>query len=95
MFIPVALIAVHARRSAMTARAGVDEAAGSGLQTEEGQAAADSDLDELVDVADPYACPTCLNAADACDFHDGFGQGWDACAAFIARRLGVDPEAVA
>ena len=79
----------------MTARAGVGEPTGDGFQTVESRVEASPDLDELVVAVDPYGCSACLTAGDACDFHDGFGQGWDACAAFIAVRLGSDPGAVA
>ena len=33
---------------------------------------------------DPYRCEGCLAAGDACPFHQGFADGWDACAAFVA-----------
>ena len=40
--------------------------------------------DTLAGCADPYACGRCLAAGDECPFHQGFGAGWDACAAFMA-----------
>lgn len=51
-----------------------------------------SGRDELPDELDPYSCPACLAAGDACDFHEGFGLGWDACVAFIAQRIDADEE---
>jgi hypothetical protein len=44
-------------------------------------------LDELVDGMDPLECAACLAAGDACEFHAGWAEGWDACAAFVARAV--------
>ena len=37
---------------------------------------------------DPYQCERCLAAGDACPFHQGFADGWDACAALMAAVIG-------
>ena len=47
-------------------------------------------LDELIEGTDPYDCPACLAGGDACEFHAGFAEGWDACAAFVARAVEAD-----
>jgi hypothetical protein len=46
-----------------------------------------SDLDDLIGGGDPYECPACLAAGAECDFHRGWAEGWDACAAFLARLV--------
>lgn len=40
--------------------------------------------ESLAGGADPYRCELCLATGDACRFHQGFADGWDACAAFVA-----------
>jgi hypothetical protein len=45
------------------------------------------EADELVEGTDLLACQECLAKGDACDFHRGFAEGWDTCAAFIARHV--------
>ncbi len=45
------------------------------------------DLDDLIGGGDPYDCPACLAAGGKCEFHRGWAAGWDACAAFVARRV--------
>lgn len=40
--------------------------------------------ESLAGAADPYQCEGCLAVGDACPFHQGFADGWDACAAFVA-----------
>jgi hypothetical protein len=49
--------------------------------------------DELLVGPDPLDCPACVEQGDACAYHDGFGAGWDACAAFFAQH--VEGEAAA
>lgn len=49
----------------------------------------EGELDEV----DPYACEACLAAKDICVFHSGFAEGWDACAAAVARVAAEDDEA--
>jgi hypothetical protein len=44
--------------------------------------------DELPPGADPLACPACVELGDACGFHQGFAEGWDACAEFMAGHVG-------
>ena len=56
----------------------------------------DGQLDELAEGADPMDCPACVEAGDACSFHEGFGAGWDAAVAFMAAAVqGEAAEAVA
>ena len=40
--------------------------------------------DQLPENVDPYNCHGCLADGSPCDFHLGFSQGWDICAAFVA-----------
>lgn len=47
----------------------------------------ESGLDDLVEGGDPLACEACLATGGECDFHQGWAEGWDACAAFVARRV--------
>ena len=54
---------------------------------------ADGGLEELVEGIDPLACEACLAAAGECEFHRGWANGWDACAAFVARIAHDDQEA--
>lgn len=52
--------------------------------------------DELPAGVDPLACAACVELGDACGFHRGFAEGWDACAEFMARHVEGDVvEAVA
>lgn len=44
-------------------------------------------VEELADVVDPLDCVDCVALGDACAFHRGFAEGWDACAEFIARHV--------
>jgi hypothetical protein len=37
---------------------------------------------------EPEQCPACLAADCPCEFHRGWADGWDACAAFVAGRTG-------
>jgi hypothetical protein len=42
---------------------------------------------ELPEQVDPYVCGECLSTGDACPYHAGYAEGWDACVAVMA---GVD-----
>ena len=50
-------------------------------------------LDELVSGGDPYECPACAAAGDACEFHTGWAEGWDACVAFVAEAVEAERSA--
>ena len=43
--------------------------------------------DELPESVDPCSCLGCVEAGSSCDFHLGFSQGWDFCAAFMAGAV--------
>jgi hypothetical protein len=47
----------------------------------------DAGLNDLVAGGDPLACEACLATGGECDFHRGWAEGWDACGAFVARRV--------
>jgi|tagenome__1003787_1003787.scaffolds.fasta_scaffold16190416_2 hypothetical protein len=46
--------------------------------------------DRLPGEADPYECLDCLTERDACAFHAGFADGWDACMAAVAAWVNRD-----
>jgi hypothetical protein len=35
-------------------------------------------------------CPACAAAGGICEFHRGWAEGWDACAAFVAGSVGAE-----
>jgi hypothetical protein len=35
-------------------------------------------------VAGDSGCPACSAAGELCEFHRGWAEGWDACAAYVA-----------
>src|SRR6266545_1957456 len=50
---------------------------------------APGDLTDLIE-----HCPHCrVEAGDVCVWHDGFGAGWDACAAWMAGCVGAVEQA--
>jgi hypothetical protein len=50
-------------------------------------------LDELGSGVDLYDCPECVALADLCEFHHGFGEGWDAAVTLMAERVERDQSA--
>jgi hypothetical protein len=50
-----------------------------------------SDGRQFVD-GDP-GCPACLAAGGLCEFHRGWAEGWDACAAYVAGSVAVGRDA--
>jgi hypothetical protein len=38
-------------------------------------------------------CPACFAAGRLCEFHRGWAEGWDACAAFVAGSVDVGRDA--
>jgi hypothetical protein len=38
---------------------------------------------ELPEQVDPYVCAACLSTGEACPFHAGYAEGWDACLAVL------------
>jgi hypothetical protein len=39
---------------------------------------------ELPEAVDPYVCAECLSTGDACPFHAGYAEGFDAAVAVMA-----------
>jgi hypothetical protein len=35
-------------------------------------------------------CPACAAAGGICEFHRGWAEGWEACAAFVASSVGAE-----
>jgi hypothetical protein len=41
-------------------------------------------------VEDDGGCPACAAAGALCEYHRGWAEGWDACAAFVSGAVDVD-----
>lgn len=49
-------------------------------------AADDEGLDDVA-AGRSVACDACLAGRGECDFHRGWADGWEACAAFVAHQV--------
>ncbi len=38
-------------------------------------------------------CPACSAAGELCEFHGGWAEGWDACAAYVAAWAHIGRDA--